>query len=83
MSNENDEHEVPLLQQLRRLGDEVRVKLNLAGKEARDTWEGLEPKIHEFEQRVQQTGGKLADELNKAGTQLKEQMNQLIERLRN
>lgn len=82
MSTEDEGHET-IVQQLRRLSDEVRVKLNLAGKEARDTWEGIEPRLHEFERRAQEAGGKIAGELSKAGHQLKEQMNSLIERIRN
>ncbi len=50
---------------VRRLADEVRLKLHLAGMEAKDRWGKLEPQILELEQKVK-TGvkdgsGKAAD----------------------
>jgi len=35
--------------QMRMLSDEIRVKLHLAGMEAKDEWQKLEPKIAEIE----------------------------------
>src|SRR5690606_37862054 len=40
-------NETTMLQQITRLRDEIRVKLNLAGKDVRDLWENLEPKVHD------------------------------------
>src|SRR5690606_31068205 len=40
------------MQELRTLRDEIRVRLNLAGKEARDQWEQqLEPRLEKLEQQ--------------------------------
>ncbi|WAS96092.1 hypothetical protein [Nannocystis punicea] len=41
------------MQELRTLRDEIRVRLNLAGKEARDRWEQqMEPRIEKLEQQI-------------------------------
>jgi hypothetical protein len=78
--NEKDSEESRLT--LRRLADEIQLKLNLASKEARDVWRKLEPKWHEFERKTEQATGKLVDELAHAGTELKEQMNKLLHRIK-
>jgi len=45
------------LNELRTLRDEIRVKLNLAGKDARDQWEKhLEPHIGRIEQQLKESG---------------------------
>ena len=41
------------MQELRTLRDEIRVRLNLAGKEARDRWEQqFEPRLEKLEQQL-------------------------------
>lgn len=41
------------MQELRTIRDEIRVRLNLAGKEARDRWEQqLEPRLEKLEQQI-------------------------------
>ncbi len=57
MSKKNDLHlEIQkTLDRITALRDEVRVKLNLAGKDARDGWNRLEPKIEEAERTAEQT----------------------------
>ena len=41
------------MQELRTLRDEIRVRLNLAGKEARDRWEQqLEPRLEKLEHQL-------------------------------
>jgi ElaB/YqjD/DUF883 family membrane-anchored ribosome-binding protein len=41
------------MQELRTLRDEIRVQLNLAGKEARDRWEQqFEPRLEKLEQQI-------------------------------
>lgn len=37
------------LESLQTLRDEIRVKLHLAGMDAKDAWNKLEPKLHEVE----------------------------------
>jgi len=75
-------NETTMLQQITRLRDEIRVKLNLAGKDVRDLWENLEPKVHDFERKVHEAGDRVVGELQKVGDQLRTQLNHLVEKLK-
>ncbi len=46
------------LEELRTLRDEVRVKLHLAGMEAKNRWTELEPTIHDAESKARELGEK-------------------------
>lgn len=43
------------MQDLRAIRDEVRVQINLAGKEAKSHWEEIEPRLAKFERGVVDT----------------------------
>lgn len=49
------------LDELRRLRDEIRVKLDLAGKESKRLWEDLEPQLSQVEDKLLGGGEKVAD----------------------
>lgn len=55
-----------LLTQLRQARDEVRLKLHLAGMEARTAWEKLEPAVDDLERRLHAAGDRVGDELEAA-----------------
>ena len=74
--------ETTMLQQISRLRDEIRVKINLSGKDVRDLWENLEPKVHDFERKVHEAGDRVVGELQKVGDQLRTQLNHLVEKLK-
>jgi hypothetical protein len=40
--------------ELRKLRDEIRVRLHLAGMEAKSFWEGVEPKLADLEDKLEQ-----------------------------
>ena len=67
-----------LADELRRLRDEVRVKVHLAGLDARDRWKELEPSTGQIE--------KLAREVNEASkrklAELRDRLRELVERVR-
>ena len=44
------------LEDLRAIRDEVRVQINLAGKEAKSHWEEIEPRLAKFERGEVDTG---------------------------
>lgn len=71
-----------LTENLRRMADEIRVKIHLAGMDAKDTWSKLEPKLQELEHKAEAAKDKLVDGLDKAADELKEQMSKLLERLK-
>lgn len=82
METQRPETTSPLAQNLRRMADEIRVRIHLAGMEAKDTWAKLEPKLHEFERKAENAKDKIVDDLDKLGDELKEQMTKLMQRLK-
>lgn len=67
-----------LRQDLRTLADEVRVRLHLAGMEAKDAWAKLEPKLVKYEHKLETATGKLAGEVEHVGEELRKQLRQLL-----
>lgn len=64
MTNEDKPSSPSAWDDIRRIADEVRLKLHLAGMEAKAKWEVLEPKMMELETKVATSvkdgGGKAA-----------------------
>lgn len=56
---------------LRAIADEVRVKIHLGSLEAKDAWNDLEPKVHEFEQKADKLKTDIGAELKQVGAGLK------------
>ena len=68
-------------QQLRQMADEVRVRVHLAGMEAKDRWAKLEPRLHAYEKKAEDAVGQVADELVTTGAELKEDVSKLLAHL--
>ncbi|MCX4245268.1 hypothetical protein [Paraliomyxa miuraensis] len=73
--------DLPIVGDLRRVADEIRVKIHLAGMDAKDAWAKLEPRLHEFERKAEAARDKLTDEVKAAGKELQQQMNEFLGRL--
>ena len=58
---------------LHRLADEIRVRIHLAGMDAKDAWHKLEPKLREFERKAGAATEKVGEEVAKWGHELREQ----------
>lgn len=69
-----------IVEQLRQMADEVRVKVHLAGMDAKEAWTKLEPKLHAFEHRVESAAGSIGDEIVSTGEQLKSELERLTKR---
>lgn len=69
-----------IVEQVRQMADEFRVKMHLAGMDAKDAWTKLEPKLHEFERRVENAADVVTDEFKEAGEQLKADLERLTNR---
>lgn len=67
---------------LKQLADEVRVKLHLAGMDAKDAWEKIQPRIEEFGKRVDETAGDVDVELRKLGAEIKERLTSIIDKIK-
>lgn len=71
----------PIIQQLHQLADEIRLQLKLGSKDARDAWARLEPRLHDYERKAANATDKIADEVAKAGKQLKKDLTKLLDDL--
>ena len=71
-----------LTEDIRRMADEIRVKIHLAAMDAKDAWYKLEPKLHAFEQKAEVAKDKLVDGLDRVGEELKDQLSKLLDRLK-
>ncbi|HVR20266.1 MAG TPA: hypothetical protein VMS65_11235 [Polyangiaceae bacterium] len=67
---------------LQMLRDEIKLQLHLAGADARDAWDKLEPQLKQFEDKVEQATETALDELRSKGTELKTNFERLVQRLR-
>lgn len=71
---------------LRRITDELQLKIHLAEMDARDRWRELQPQLGEFEHEIADAGGTasaaMAHELSELGTGLRQLSSDLVMRLR-
>ncbi len=75
-----DNHE-SLLPDLRRMADEIRVRIHLGGLDAKDAWTTLEAKLHNLEHKAQAATGRAKEQLGELGTMLKRELQELVGRL--
>lgn len=59
---------------LKQIADEIRVKLHLAGMDAKDAWEDIQPKLRDFEQRFDATAEEVGEELKALGGDIKQRL---------
>lgn len=59
---------------LKQIADEIRVKLHLAGMDAKDAWDDIQPKLKDFEQRFDATAEDVGDELKALGGEIKQRL---------
>jgi hypothetical protein len=62
---------IKLRDDLRGIADEVRLKIHLAGMEAKDAWKRAEPRLVDFEQRAERAAETTAVELRELAQDLK------------
>jgi hypothetical protein len=71
---------------LRRITDELQLKVHLAGLDARDRWRALEPQLHELEHELADAGGMMSEtverKLAELGVELRHLPEDLVMRLR-
>lgn len=88
--SQNDTHDwkteiANLRNEIRGIADELKVKLHLAGMDAKDAWNKVEPKIYDFEKRAetvaQTTAGELKGAAQSTASDLKEVAKDLRDRL--
>jgi ElaB/YqjD/DUF883 family membrane-anchored ribosome-binding protein len=72
----------PVLQEVRRLAEEIRVQLHLGGMEAKDAWAKLQPKLQAFEQRFERATEDAGDDLDELAAVLRKELQRVKDRLR-
>jgi hypothetical protein len=63
------------------MADDLRVRVHLAGMDAKDAWNKLEPKLFDFEKRAEGAVQKTSDELKDLAQDLKQRMKRLRDSL--
>lgn len=66
---------------VRRLADEVRVKMHLAGMELKEKWKTLEPQLKEAEQKMKAKGEKAGDAVTTQVSALAAGLRQFVDEL--
>ncbi len=59
---------------LKRTADEIRVKLHLAGMDAKDAWEDIQPRLEDFERRFDSKADEVTEELKALGGDIKQRL---------
>lgn len=59
---------------LRRTADEIKVKLHLAGMDAKDAWDEIQPRIADFERRFDAKADEVGEELKALGHEIKQRL---------
>lgn len=72
-------------QDIQRIADEIRVRIHLAGMEAKELWSKLEPRVQQFETTLASTADKVTDKLTeeagKVGQGLRDELDKLKSKL--
>lgn len=72
----------PVLQEVRRLAEEIRVQLHLGGMEAKDAWAKLQPKLQAFEQRFERATDDAGEDLDELAATLRKELQRMKDRLK-
>jgi hypothetical protein len=73
-----------IIRELQTMRDEIRVKIHLAGMDAKDAWhERLEPRLRELEGRLEETSELAAQELRAAAQELRTHFRKIRDEIRN
>lgn len=69
------------LEELQRLRDEIRLKIHLAGMDAKSTWKELEPRVDKLERSIHEEGTHVADATLALARDLRKALEQFRSRL--
>ena len=59
---------------LKRAADEIRVKMHLAGMDAKDAWDDIQPRLEDFERRFDEKAAEVSEELKEVGSDIKQRL---------
>ncbi|MGB5702568.1 MAG: hypothetical protein WBM48_07115 [Polyangiales bacterium] len=66
---------------LRKAADEIKLKLHLAGMDAKDAWDEVQPRLADFEQRFDAKAEEVGDELKALGNDIKQRLQNIKSKL--
>jgi ElaB/YqjD/DUF883 family membrane-anchored ribosome-binding protein len=67
---------------LERTADEIKLKLHLAGMDAKDAWEEVQPRLAEFEQRFDAKAEEVGEELKALGSEIMQRLQNIKSKLK-
>lgn len=67
---------------IKRMADEVRLKLHLAGMEVKDRWAAFEPKVHAVQSQVEAKGGQAVNAVQEQVQSVVDGLRRLLDDLR-
>jgi chromosome segregation ATPase len=70
------------LEELRRIVDEIKLKIHLAGMDARARWQELQPRIAELETKFERTGNLISEQVASIAKALRQLRDRLADELR-
>ncbi len=68
--------------EMQRMAEEIRVKLHLAGMDAKDAWNEMQPQIEDFEQKFDIKAEEIGEELKALGSDIKKRLVNILEKIR-
>jgi hypothetical protein len=74
------EHET-VIQNIRRVADEIRVRIHLAGMEAKDAWAGLEPRVAQLEKTIDRVTTEASADMTDLATTVQTELRRLRDKL--
>jgi len=70
-----------IIENIRRHADEIRVRVHLAGMDARDAWAALQPKLQKVEHMFDQATAAASDDMNELAATVQAELHKLRERV--
>ena len=59
---------------LKQAADEIKLKMHLAGMDAKDAWDEIQPRLADFERRFDDKADEVSDELKALGSDIKQRL---------
>jgi hypothetical protein len=72
--------------EIKRISDELELKVHLAGMDAKDKWEALKPRVKELEVKMEEktaaASARVVEELNNVGDLIKELRDDVVAKVK-
>ena len=59
---------------LKQAADEIKLKMHLAGMDAKDAWDEIQPRLADFERRFDEKADEVNEELKALGSDIKQRL---------